>query len=313
MPTIQAETFPNTPQPKLGPLTLLLARQQQQQQQQQQCVGDGFSPRRYRVTENIFFINRARTHDEQATAAKDGIEDYHRHKADAQENFRTVARIAVPGKRRRSSLLEGVTALVAPGKSSFARRWFGMGKPKQQRQSNYQKKPQRRAVAGGAAASSGATLPLPPGETEMVPWMDVRVGDLIEIHNRENIPADIVMLSCSDPKGTCFVMTSNLDGETNLKPRVISPDLRAATAPPREPGQGQAQGGDADKAGERTRGVLALAASGAFVECDLPNQKLEHFDGALVVRYRAKSGDFFISNRRAVVFSSRKEVTLRLN
>ncbi|CAN0402856.1 unnamed protein product, partial [Laminaria digitata] len=170
-----------------------------------------------------------------ATATKDGIEDFHRHKADAQENFRTVARIAVPGKRRRSSLLEAVASLV-PGKKS-ALEWFGMGKKPNQgkeRQKNYQKKkpPQRRTGGrGGAAPSSSAatTLPLPPGETEMVPWMDVRVGDLIEIHNRENIPADIVMLSCSDPKGTCFVMTSNLDGETNLKPRVISPDLRAAT------------------------------------------------------------------------------------
>ncbi|CAN0579409.1 unnamed protein product, partial [Ectocarpus sp. 12 AP-2014] len=89
---------------------------------------------------------------------------------------------------------------------------------------------------------------------------NVQVGDVLEIRNRENIPADLVMLSCSDPKGTCFVMTSNLDGETNLKPRVVSPDLRAAIA--------AADG----------------AAAGALVECDLPNQKLEHFDGALVVR-----------------------------
>ena len=175
-----------------------------------------------------------------------------------------------------------------------------MGKPKQgkqQRQNKYKKKPQRRTGAEGAGASGSATLPLPPGETEMVPWMDVRVGDLIEIHNRENIPADIVMLSCSDPKGTCFVMTSNLDGETNLKPRVISPDLRAATAASGEPTQGK--GGEADKAAERTRGVLALAASGAFVECDLPNQKLEHFDGALVVRSRKLSS----FSRRAIVLS----------
>ncbi|CAN0537579.1 unnamed protein product, partial [Ectocarpus sp. 8 AP-2014] len=102
--------------------------------------------------------------------------------------------------------------------------------------------------------------PRPPAATEEVPWMNVQVGDVLEIRNRENIPADLVMLSCSDPKGTCFVLTSNLDGETNLKPRVVSPDLRAVIA--------AADG----------------AAAGALVECDLPNQKLEHFDGALVVR-----------------------------
>lgn len=115
--------------------------------------------------------------------------------------------------------------------------------------------------------------------------MDVEVGDVLEIHNRENIPADLVMLSCSDPKGTCFVMTSNLDGETNLKPRVLNPDLRAAmasmAAPPSSGGAGVENGG---VEGGQAGGVLALAARGAVVECDLPNQNLEHFQGTLAVR-----------------------------
>lgn len=72
-------------------------------------------------------------------------------------------------------------------------------------------------------------------------------------------------------------MTSNLDGETNLKPRVVSPDLRAATAA----AAAASGGGDGDLAG--AGGVLALAAHKAVVECDLPNQKLEHFDGAVAV------------------------------
>lgn len=112
--------------------------------------------------------------------------------------------------------------------------------------------------------------------------MNVQVGDVLEIRNRENIPADLVMLSCSDPKGTCFVMTSNLDGETNLKPRVVSPDLRAVIAAADGPAAvAESAGG---LAGGEQGSVLALAAKGALVECDLPNQKLEHFDGALVVR-----------------------------
>ena len=33
----------------------------------------------------------------------------------------------------------------------------------------------------------------------------------------EEIPCDLVVLSCEDPEGTCYITTANLDGETNLK------------------------------------------------------------------------------------------------
>lgn len=50
-------------------------------------------------------------------------------------------------------------------------------------------------------------------------WKSVRVGDFVRIYNGDPIPADIVVLSTSDPDGGCYVETKNLDGETNLKPR----------------------------------------------------------------------------------------------
>lgn len=50
-------------------------------------------------------------------------------------------------------------------------------------------------------------------------WKDVRVGDFVRIYNGDQIPADVVILSTSDPDGGCYVETKNLDGETNLKPR----------------------------------------------------------------------------------------------
>jgi phospholipid-transporting ATPase len=43
------------------------------------------------------------------------------------------------------------------------------------------------------------------------------VGDIIKVNEDEMIPADIVILHTSDPKGCCYVETKNLDGETNLK------------------------------------------------------------------------------------------------
>lgn len=50
-------------------------------------------------------------------------------------------------------------------------------------------------------------------------WKNVRVGDFVRIYNDDQIPADIVILSTSDPDGACYVETKNLDGETNLKVR----------------------------------------------------------------------------------------------
>jgi phospholipid-translocating ATPase len=51
-------------------------------------------------------------------------------------------------------------------------------------------------------------------------WKDVRVGDIVRIHNHEECPADIVILSTSDIDNKCYIETKNLDGETNLKSRV---------------------------------------------------------------------------------------------
>ncbi|KAL0110201.1 hypothetical protein PUN28_013685 [Cardiocondyla obscurior] len=51
------------------------------------------------------------------------------------------------------------------------------------------------------------------------------VGDFVKVSRDEDVPCDIVLLH-SDTPGCCYVTTSNLDGETNLKmlhvPKVIS-------------------------------------------------------------------------------------------
>lgn len=50
-------------------------------------------------------------------------------------------------------------------------------------------------------------------------WKKLEVGDVVLLKENDQVPADIVVLSTSDPEGVCFVETKNLDGETNLKPR----------------------------------------------------------------------------------------------
>ncbi|KAF9465973.1 phospholipid-transporting ATPase 1 [Collybia nuda] len=50
-------------------------------------------------------------------------------------------------------------------------------------------------------------------------WKKLEVGDIVLLRDNEQVPADIVVLSTSDPDGMCYLETKNLDGETNLKPR----------------------------------------------------------------------------------------------
>ncbi|KAI1792323.1 phospholipid-transporting ATPase 1 [Ganoderma leucocontextum] len=50
-------------------------------------------------------------------------------------------------------------------------------------------------------------------------WKKLEVGDIVLLRENEQVPADIVVLSTSDPDNMCYLETKNLDGETNLKPR----------------------------------------------------------------------------------------------
>ncbi|XP_035529644.1 probable phospholipid-transporting ATPase VD [Morone saxatilis] len=86
-------------------------------------------------------------------------------------------------------------------------------------------------------------------------WKDVRVGDLVRLSCNEIIPADMLLLYSSDPRGVCYIETANLDGETNLKQRQVVLDL---------PLQGA---------------ELNLESFNSRIECENPNNDLSRFRG----------------------------------
>ncbi|KPP63879.1 putative phospholipid-transporting ATPase IA [Scleropages formosus] len=93
------------------------------------------------------------------------------------------------------------------------------------------------------------------GAWEIVHWEKVAVGEIVKAVNGDHLPADLVILSSSEPQAMCYIETSNLDGETNLKIR-----------------QGLQITADIKDIGSLTR----LAGR---MECESPNRHLYDFVG----------------------------------
>ncbi|XP_040825874.1 phospholipid-transporting ATPase VA [Ochotona curzoniae] len=89
-------------------------------------------------------------------------------------------------------------------------------------------------------------------------WKELRVGDFVQLRCNEIIPADILLLSSSDPDGLCHIETANLDGETNLKRRQV------------------------------VRGFSELVSEfnpltfTSVIECEKPNNNLSRFHGCII-------------------------------
>ncbi|XP_062821097.1 phospholipid-transporting ATPase ID isoform X2 [Anolis carolinensis] len=88
-------------------------------------------------------------------------------------------------------------------------------------------------------------------------WMNVRVGDIIKLENNQFVAADLLLLSSSEPHGLCYIETSELDGETNMKVRQATPVTSELSDTSR------------------------LAHFDGEVVCEPPNNKLDKFGGTL--------------------------------
>jgi hypothetical protein len=47
-------------------------------------------------------------------------------------------------------------------------------------------------------------------------WKDIQVGDVVRLESDDFIPADMIIISSSEPEGLCYIETSNLDGSVLL-------------------------------------------------------------------------------------------------
>ncbi|KAH9606858.1 hypothetical protein KSS87_020266 [Heliosperma pusillum] len=93
---------------------------------------------------------------------------------------------------------------------------------------------------------------------ESIPWKRLQVGDIVRVKQDGFFPADILFLASTNPDGVCYIETSNLDGETNLKIR---------------------------KAPEKTWDCLTPDKAAEFkgeVECEQANNSLYTFTGNLI-------------------------------
>ncbi|XP_078072910.1 putative phospholipid-transporting ATPase IA isoform X3 [Mustelus asterias] len=98
---------------------------------------------------------------------------------------------------------------------------------------------------------------------EIVHWEKVAVGEIVKVTNGEHLPADLVILSSSEPQAMCYIETSNLDGETNLKIR-----------------QGLPQTAE-------MKDIDSLMNLSGKLECESPNRHLYDFVGN--IRFDGKS------------------------
>uniref|UniRef100_A0A3B3D6G1 Phospholipid-transporting ATPase n=1 Tax=Oryzias melastigma TaxID=30732 RepID=A0A3B3D6G1_ORYME len=85
----------------------------------------------------------------------------------------------------------------------------------------------------------------------------VAVGDIVKVTNGQHLPADMVIVSSSEPQAMCYTETSNLDGETNLKIR---------------------QGLSLTAGFQNLEDLMGLSGR---LECEGPNRHLYDFTGTL--------------------------------
>jgi phospholipid-transporting ATPase len=93
------------------------------------------------------------------------------------------------------------------------------------------------------------------GQLRKIHSKDVQVGDIVKCKKNDRFPADLVLISSSEPQGIAYIETSNVDGESNLKIRMSN---------------------------TRTTHFVneeTISEFNATIQCEHPNERIYNFEG----------------------------------
>jgi P-type E1-E2 ATPase len=89
-------------------------------------------------------------------------------------------------------------------------------------------------------------------------WLNIQVGQIVKVKNLSAIPCDLLIIKSSMESGLAFVDTKNLDGETNLKEKLVPPAFKKIT-------------------------IDQLDKINGVMQCDTPNEFLDSWEGNLSI------------------------------
>ncbi|KAG8160657.1 hypothetical protein KVR01_008921 [Diaporthe batatas] len=135
------------------------------------------------------------------TIAKEGYDDYKRHRLDNLEN-------AQPATALRSADEQSI-ARAHGGWRAWATTTSWL---------NWANKQPDPPIPRASQAVGGF-------QWTKTAWGQLRVGDVIRLSRDDEVPADIVLLHADGENGLAYVETMALDGETNLKSRQVLPEF----------------------------------------------------------------------------------------
>ncbi|ORX47825.1 phospholipid-translocating P-type ATPase [Piromyces finnis] len=95
------------------------------------------------------------------------------------------------------------------------------------------------------------------GKIQKIYCQDINPGDILILEKDDKIPADSLLIASSNEENECYIETSDLDGETNLKHCVSLPQLSFL------------------------RGIDEFNNIECIVRCEPPNDSFSSFDGTI--------------------------------